>query len=68
MPARLVLDRPPQEGYGRGAWGAAGQGDVHHVAEPQDGQREGDMSEGRSDVGQRDSEIRHNVLVCLRKR
>jgi hypothetical protein len=26
------------------------------------------MSEGRSDVGQRDSEIRQNVLACLRKR
>ena len=32
------------------------------------GRERGDMSEGRSDVGQRDSEIRHNVLVCLRKR
>jgi hypothetical protein len=32
------------------------------------GKERGDMSEGGSDVGQRDSEIRQNVLACLRKR
>jgi hypothetical protein len=35
---------------------------------PGQGRERGDMSEGRSDVGQRDSEIRQNVLACLRKR
>src|SRR5215813_3786190 len=32
------------------------------------GRERGAMSEGRSDGGQRNSEIRQNVLACLRKR
>src|SRR5712691_10730040 len=55
--ARLVLDRPPLEGYGRGAWGAAGKGDVDHVAVPRERQREGRHEQGkggRRATGQRD--------------
>jgi len=47
---------------------AAGKGDVYHVPNPGKGRESACMSERRLDVGQRDSEIRQNMLACLRQR
>jgi hypothetical protein len=55
--------------YGRGAVGAAGRGDSSHSGERVEHKREsGCMTEGMSDVAQRDIDLRKNVLAFLHQR
>ena len=65
---RPVLGRPSQEGYDREGWGYYGEGRRRLGGETSGRAERGDTSEGRTDIGQRDSESRQHGLACRRQR